>query len=69
MKAKKQYGSPAVGGEAALVHSYNAFAVNPDVIDCDYYRFKELDAGAVNSFQNEFMSQYSWADFLCDEDF
>ena len=64
MKALK-----AVGAEKAVVHTYNAFAVNPDVLDCDYYRFKELDAGAVNSYQNEYMSQYYWADFWFDEDF
>ncbi len=58
----------AVGAEAAVVKEYNALAVNPDVLDCDYYRFKELDAGAVNSYQNEYMSQYYWADFLFDED-
>ena len=57
-----------VGAEAALVHTYNAFAVNTEVLDCDYYRFKELDSGAVNSYQNEYMSQYYWADFLFDED-
>ena len=57
-----------VGAEEALIHTYNAFAVDPKVLDCDYYRFKELDVSAVNSFQNEFMSQYSWADFLYDED-
>ena len=59
----------AVGAEAAIVRSYNALAVDPKVLDCDYYRFKELDPGAVNSFQNEYMSQYYWADFLYDEDF
>ena len=56
------------GAESAVVRSYNALAVNPDVLDCDYYRFKELDAGAVNAYQNEYMSQYYWADFLYDED-
>ena len=59
----------AVGAEEAIVRSYNALSVNPKVLDCDYYRFKELDPGAVNSFQNEYMSQYYWADFLYDEDF
>ena len=58
----------AVGAEAAVVKDYNALAVDPAVLDCDYYRFKELDAGAVNSYQNEYMSQYYWADFLFDED-
>ena len=54
----------AVGAESAVVRSYNALAVNVDVLDCDYYRFQELDAGAVNAYETEYMSQYSWADFL-----
>ena len=54
----------AVGAESAVVRSYNALAVNPDVLDCDSYRFKELDAGAVNAYECEFMSQYPWAEFL-----
>ena len=54
----------AVGAEKAVTRSYNALAVNPDVLDCDYYRFQELDAGAVNNYQNEYMSQYYWADFM-----
>ncbi len=57
-----------VGAEAAVVKDFNALAVDPKTLDCDYYRFKELDAGAVNSFQNEYMSQYYWADFLYDGD-
>ena len=59
----------AAGVEEAVVRSYNALAVNTAVLDCDYYRFKELDAGAVNAYQNEYMSQYYWADFLYDVDF
>ena len=58
-----------VGAEAAVIKDYNSLAVNTKLLDCDYYRFKELDPGAVNSFQNEYMSQYYWADFLYDEDF
>jgi hypothetical protein len=54
----------AVGAEAAVVKSFNSLAVNPDLLDCDYYRFKELDSGAVNSYENEYMSQYYWADFF-----
>ena len=53
----------AVGAEAVIVKDFNALAVNTEVLDCDYYRFKELDAGAVNAYQNEYMSQYYWADF------
>ena len=51
-----------------IVRSRNSLAVNVKLLDCDYYRFKELDAGAVNSFYNEYMSQYYWADFLHDEE-
>lgn len=51
-----------------IVRSMNSLAVNVKLLDCDYFRFKELDAGAVNSFQNEYMSQYYWADFLHDEE-
>ncbi len=55
------------GAESAINKSYNALSVNPAVLDCDYYRFKELDAGAVNAYQAEYMSQYYWADFLYNE--
>ena len=58
----------AVGAEAVIDRSRNALAVNTKLIDCDFYRFKELDAGAVNAYQNQYMNQYSWADFLFDED-
>ena len=54
----------AVGAEDAVVKSYNALAVNVNKLDCDYYRFQELDAGAVNAYETEYMSQYAWADFL-----
>ena len=56
-----------IGAEAAITRSYNALAVNVDVLDCDYYRFAELDAGAVNAYQNEYMSQYYWAEFFFDD--
>ena len=42
-------------------------AVNPALLDCDYYRFAELDAGAVNAYANEYMSQYYWAEFMTDD--
>lgn len=54
----------AVNAESAISRSYNALAINPDMLDCDYYRFQKLDAGAVNAYQNEYMSQYSWAEFF-----
>ncbi len=52
------------GAENVVVRSYNALAVNADLIDCDYYRFQQLDAGAINAYEMEYMNQYEWADFL-----
>ena len=59
----------AAGVDKVVDRSRNSLAVRPELLDCDYYRFKELDPGAVNSYQNQYMSQYYWADFLYDEDF
>ncbi len=41
----------------------NHFAVNVQLLDCDYYRFLEGDPVAVNSYRGEYMKQYSWAEF------
>lgn len=57
----------AVGAEKAVNKTYNSISVNVDALDCDYYRFAELDAGAVNAYQNEYMSQYYWADFMFED--
>lgn len=46
---------------------YNALSVNVSKLDCDYYRFKELDTGAVNAYNSEYMAQYYWADFMFDD--
>ena len=40
----------AAGAEKVIEKSYNNISVNTTLIDCDYYRFEELDAGAVNSY-------------------
>ena len=62
MKALKE-----VGAEEVVNKTYNNISVNVNLIDCDYYRFQELDAGAVNAYRNEYMSQYYWADFLSED--
>lgn len=53
----------AVKAENVVFKKYNSLSVNVNLVDCDYYRFEELDAGAVNSYMNEYMSQYYWAEF------
>ena len=53
-----------IGAEKVVHKSYNSLSVDVNTLDCDYYRFAELDAGSVNAYQNEYMSQYYWADFM-----
>ena len=52
------------GVEKVIRKTYNNVSVDTELLDCDYYRFQELDAGAVNAYQCEYMSQYYWADFM-----
>lgn len=50
---------------AAIIHkSYNNISVDISAIDCDYYRFLELEPSAVNAYTGEFLSQYTWAEFM-----
>lgn len=53
-----------VGAERVVRKRYNALSVDPDLLDCDYYRFCAREPAAINSYRGEFMSQYSWAEFL-----
>ena len=45
-----------------LVKGRNSYAVLPEKLDCDYYRFLQGDPAAVNAFQNDYMAAYSWAE-------
>lgn len=53
-----------IGCKDVINKKYNSLSVNCDMIDCDYFRFFELDSGAVNSYNCEYMEQYYWADFM-----
>ena len=54
----------AAGAEKVFRKCYNEFAVDPDLLDCDYYRFRRGEIAAVNQYQGEFMLQYPWAEFI-----
>ena len=54
----------SVGAESVIIKNYNSVSVDPALIDCDYYRFENLDPSAVNSYNGEFMLQYPWAEFI-----
>ena len=45
-----------------LVREHGQWAIRPDYIDCDYYRFLAGDAEAAAAFDGQYMTQYSWAE-------
>lgn len=49
--------------EHIINKQYNSLAVNTASVDCDFYRFFQLDTRAINSYVGEYMAQYSWAEF------
>lgn len=51
-----------IGMEDVLIRHRASIAVNPARIDCDFYRMKAGDMDALNSYNGEFMLQYSWAE-------
>ena len=52
-------------GAANAIHkTYNAIALNDEAVDCDYYRFLKMDVPSINTYTGEFMTQYSWAEFV-----
>ncbi len=36
--------------------------VVPELMDCDYFRWIDGEAAAINAFNGEYMTQYSWAE-------
>ena len=48
--------------ENVLVHSRNAYSVNTDLIQCDYYDYLSQKPDAHDLYRGEFLNQYSWAE-------
>lgn len=51
------------GIEDILDRSFNRYAIKPDLLDCDSFRFLEGDAKAVNSYRHDYLPGYVWAEF------
>lgn len=51
------------GVEDILIRRYNCFAIDPDRLECDSYRFMRGDPEAVNHYRHDYMPYYSWAEF------
>lgn len=50
------------GMAEVLYKSFNSLAINTSKVDCDYYRYRNGEEEALNSYIGEFMNQYSWAE-------
>ncbi len=55
----------SVGAEKILVSHSRGYSVDPELIDCDYYRFLAGEESAVRRFTGEYMTSYSWSEFTC----
>lgn len=49
--------------ENLIVKKKGTIRLNTDLVDCDYYRFLQGDVSAVNAYQNDYLPDYSWAEF------
>lgn len=54
----------AASVEDIIKKGWNSIALNIDEVSCDYYEFLDGEAASINSYVGEFMSEYSWAEFI-----
>ena len=52
------------GVEELLIRGYNRLAIDTTKFDCDSYRFLDGDPIAVNAYQGNYLSDYSWAELM-----
>lgn len=52
-----------LGCENVLVRQRGQIGINPKFIECDYFKYLEGDSTILNSYQGEYMTQYSWAEY------
>ena len=51
-----------LGFEDILIHSSNSYAIDTNLIKCDYYDYLTGSADEADSYHGEFLNQYSWAE-------
>lgn len=52
-----------MGCSDAIIKKRGMLALSTDYIECDYYKWINGDVNAINKYNGEYMSQYSWAEF------
>lgn len=53
-----------VGASDVLCRGRGRLSVRPEAFSCDYYGFIRGDVEMINSYMGEYMTQYSWAEFV-----
>ena len=53
-----------VGAAEVIKKGYNKYAVDINLIDCDFYRFSNANDDAYKEYNGEFMAQYPWAEYV-----
>lgn len=53
-----------VGYENLIIKSYNSYAINKDILQCDLY---DYDKGDLSRFHGEYMTQYTWSEMTLGE--
>lgn len=56
MKSLRNYGM-----EEIIEKKYNSIAINVDKVECDYYRYKELEMDVLDYRSEEYMEEFLWA--------
>ncbi len=56
-----------IGMDAVLIREHRQVAIRRELLDCDYYRMLDGDVDALNSYNGEYMKQYSWAEMTSGE--
>lgn len=47
-----------------LRKDFNSLAIDTGRVNCDYHEFLKGDVTALNTYAGEYMSEYSWAEFM-----
>lgn len=55
------------GLDGLLVSTARGQTVDTDLFDCDYYAWRDRILDVRSSFEGEFLSEYSWGEFLMSE--
>jgi len=60
---KKSLEEVGIDTAKLIIKSRGYIAINPDELNCDYYEFINGNPAAINTYNGEYMSQYSWSEF------